>query len=53
MCFDAGADAVAADPLGFARTQWETWSPPGWFDDDEFEATAHNFRNRDGHLRCC
>src|ERR1700694_3149545 len=33
MTLDAGADAVRADPTRFARTQWETWSPPGWFDD--------------------
>lgn len=44
---DAGATAVAADPIGFARIQWDTWSPPGWFDDDEFEATARSFENPD------
>jgi pimeloyl-ACP methyl ester carboxylesterase len=47
MFFEAGAQAVGADPLGFARFQWETWSPPGWFDDEEFDATARSFRNPD------
>ena len=47
MSVDAGADAVAADPVGFARIQWDTWSPPGWFDDVEFAATAESFRNPD------
>jgi pimeloyl-ACP methyl ester carboxylesterase len=47
MCFDAGAQAVAADPVGFARLQWDTWSPPGWFDDAEFERTARGFANAD------
>jgi pimeloyl-ACP methyl ester carboxylesterase len=47
MYLDAGAEAVASDPIGFARMQWDTWSPPGWFDDDEFEATAHSFTNPD------
>jgi pimeloyl-ACP methyl ester carboxylesterase len=47
MCVDAGAEAVAADPVGFARSQWDTWSPPGWFDDDEFDATAESFANPD------
>ncbi len=42
-----GARSVAADPIGFARIQWDTWSPPGWFDDDEFEATAQSFANPD------
>jgi len=47
MYLDAGAHAVAADPIGFARIQWDTWSPPGWFDDDEFDATARSFTNPD------
>ena len=37
MAVDRGAEAVARDPKGFARLQWETWSPPGWFDEAEFE----------------
>jgi pimeloyl-ACP methyl ester carboxylesterase len=44
---DAGVAAVTRDPLGFARTQWDTWSPPGWFDDAEFAATAAGFANPD------
>jgi pimeloyl-ACP methyl ester carboxylesterase len=47
MYLDAGAQAVAADPIGFARIQWDTWSPPGWFDEDEFNATARSFTNHD------
>ena len=47
MTTDRGADAVSADPKGFARQQWNTWSPPGWFDDAEFETTAKSFENRD------
>jgi len=46
-CLDAGAQAVASDPVAFARIQWDTWSPPGWFDDDEFGATALSFTNPD------
>jgi pimeloyl-ACP methyl ester carboxylesterase len=33
--------------VGFARTQWDTWSPPGWFDEDEFASTAQSFANPD------
>lgn len=47
MYVDAGARAVAADPIVFARMQWDTWSPPGWFDDEEFRATARSFKNPD------
>jgi pimeloyl-ACP methyl ester carboxylesterase len=47
MATDRGAEAVAEDPKGFARIQWETWSPGGWFDDAEFDATAQAFDNPD------
>ncbi|VXC72723.1 conserved hypothetical protein [Burkholderia sp. 8Y] len=47
MSLDDAPDAVAADPKGFARIQWDTWSPPGWFDEAEFAATARAFENPD------
>jgi pimeloyl-ACP methyl ester carboxylesterase len=47
LCLDQGAQAVARDPVAFARLQWETWSPPGWYDDAEFTETAGSFRNPD------
>jgi pimeloyl-ACP methyl ester carboxylesterase len=47
MTLDAGAEAVRTDPIGFARIQWDTWSPPGWFDDAEFATTAKSFANPD------
>jgi pimeloyl-ACP methyl ester carboxylesterase len=47
LYIDAGAHAVAADPIGFARIQWDTWSQPGWFDEHEFRATAGSFANPD------
>ena len=47
MCTEAGAAAVRQDPIGFARIQWDTWSPPGWFDEAEFAATAAHFSEPD------
>src|SRR5215212_762461 len=47
VCLEEGARAVAADPVGFARIQWDTWSPAGWFDHDEFKKTARSFANPD------
>lgn len=47
QCIDKGAEAVRKDPVGFARIQWDTWSPPGWFDEAEFLATAESFRGPD------
>jgi len=47
LCIDGGAEAVRRDPVGFARIRWDTWSPPGWFDEKEFAATAQGFSSSD------
>ncbi len=47
MCTDGGVEEVTADPVAFARIQWETWSPHGWFDIAEFARTAESFANPD------
>jgi pimeloyl-ACP methyl ester carboxylesterase len=47
MSTEPGAAAVRKDPIGFARHQWTSWSPPSWFSDAEFEATAESFKNPD------
>ena len=44
MYVGAGVEAIIADPVGFAREQWESWSPPGWFDDDVRAALAETER---------
>jgi pimeloyl-ACP methyl ester carboxylesterase len=47
MSTEPGAAAVRRDPIGFARHQWTSWSPPGWFSDAEFQTTAKSFDNPD------
>jgi pimeloyl-ACP methyl ester carboxylesterase len=47
QCLDEGVQAVRRDPVGFARIQWNTWSPQGWFDEAEFVATAESFKGPD------
>ncbi len=47
MCTDGGVEKVHADPVGFARIQWGTWSPMGWFTEEEFAETAKSFTNPD------
>ncbi|TWF49521.1 alpha/beta fold hydrolase [Neorhizobium alkalisoli] len=47
MATKRGSEAIAADPHGFARIQWENWSPDGWFDEATFEAVARSFDNPD------
>jgi pimeloyl-ACP methyl ester carboxylesterase len=47
MCTEGGAQAIRDDPKGFARIQWDTWSPGGWFDEEEFSQTATHFESAD------
>lgn len=47
MTTEGGAAKVREDPIGFARLQWETWSPPGWFAEEDFARTAESFRTAD------
>lgn len=47
MATARGAEAVQRDRKAFARIQWETWAPQGWFSDAEFETTAKSFENPD------
>ena len=47
QCTDAGAEAVRRDPIGFARTQWNTWSPEGWFTEEDFELASRHFDKPD------
>lgn len=62
MATDRGARAVHDDGRAFARLLWDTWSPAGWYGEDEFAATAaafdtpdwaevtlHSYRHRWGH----
>jgi len=47
MMVDAGAQAITNDPIGFARIQWDTWSPPGWYDEHTFKQVTVSFENPD------
>jgi len=47
QCTDAGAEAVRTDPVGFARIQWDTWSPIGWFAEEDFRIASRYFDKPD------
>lgn len=47
MATKRGCEAVANDPHGFARIQWENWGPDGWFDEAAFETVSKSFDNPD------
>ena len=62
MATPRGERTVRDDRHAFARIMWDTWSPPGWYTDQEFLATAqafdspdwpditlHSYRHRWGH----
>jgi pimeloyl-ACP methyl ester carboxylesterase len=40
-----GEDTVRNRAKDFARFQWDSWSPTGWFDDDVFNEVAQSFEN--------
>ena len=47
MATPRGERTVRGDGRNFARMMWDTWSPPGWYTPEEFEATAQAFDNAD------
>ncbi len=47
MATARGAEAVRADPRGFARVMWENWAPAGWFDEETLARVARSFDNPD------
>jgi len=47
MATERGAAVVRDDGVAFARYQWQTWSPPSFYDDEVFAATAASFANPD------
>jgi pimeloyl-ACP methyl ester carboxylesterase len=47
QCIDGGVEVIQRDPVAFARLQWETWSPSGWFNEEDFAAAAESFRHPD------
>ncbi len=62
LCTDPGSEAFRKDPVAYCRRQWDTWSPDGWYTDEEFAAAStswtgkdfaetvlHSYRSRWGH----
>ena len=47
MATPRGERSVREDRRAFARIMWDTWAPAGWYDEQEFEATAAAFDNDD------
>lgn len=62
MATTKGESQIRANPKGFVKTMWDTWSPPGWYTAQELDSTwaamdhadwlditLHSYRHRWGH----
>lgn len=47
MATERGERTLRDDRIAFTRQMWDSWAPPGWFDDAEFAATAAAFGGDD------
>lgn len=47
LCTEPGEARFRKDPIAFGRAQWDTWSPPGWYGEAEFEETAKSWKGKD------
>ena len=47
MATQRGERAVRTDGQAFARMMWDTWSPAGWYAEQDFIETARAFENPD------
>jgi pimeloyl-ACP methyl ester carboxylesterase len=47
MATPRGERTVREDGRAFARIMWDTWSPPGWYDEADFDEAARAFDNPD------
>jgi pimeloyl-ACP methyl ester carboxylesterase len=47
MATERGAKAVENDRRGISRYMWESWGPPGWFTEAQFDEAARAFDNAD------
>jgi pimeloyl-ACP methyl ester carboxylesterase len=47
LCSIPGEKEFRKDPIAYCRRQWDTWSPAGWYTEQQFAATAQSWTNRD------
>ena len=47
LCTKPGELSFRSDPVAYGRAQWDAWSPKGWYDQSEFQATAKSWTGRD------
>ncbi len=47
LCTHPGMKKFVDDPVAFGKAEWDAWSPPGWYTDEEFAQAAVSWKGRD------
>jgi pimeloyl-ACP methyl ester carboxylesterase len=47
LCTKPGEKKFREDPIAYGKAQWDTWSPPGWYESKEFEQAAQSWQGED------
>ncbi len=47
LCTKPGEIKVREDPVAFGQAKWDTWSPPGWYDQKDLEEAAKSWQGKD------
>lgn len=47
LCSKPGEELFRSDPIAYGRAQWDAWSPPGWYTEQDFEKAAESWHGED------
>lgn len=47
LCTKPGEKKFREDPAAFGKAQWDAWSPPGWYTNEELAAAKRSWTGKD------
>lgn len=47
LCTKPGEKKFREDPVAFGKAQWDVWSPPGWYKQNDLDEAAKSWRGKD------
>lgn len=47
LCSNPGEKLFREDPVAYGRAQWKTWSPTGWYSEQDFQQAAKSWQGKD------
>ena len=47
LCTKPGEKKFGEDPVAFGKEQWDTWSPAGWYKQNDLDEAAASWRGKD------